>query len=45
VPVHDDMLDCMARIMDNDLGAIFPAVIIEDKYDYQPEIKGSVWAS
>ncbi len=46
VPMHDDMLDCMARILDEDLGAIFPAIIPEsDAYSYHDEPKGSAWAS
>lgn len=31
VPVHDDMLDCMARILDDDLGTVWPR--IEEKAD------------
>ncbi len=45
VPVHDDMLDCMARILDEDMGALFPAVILpEDSYS-STESRGSAWAS
>lgn len=35
VGLHDDMLDCLARIVDNDLGAIFPdsaSEVTGDKY-------------
>lgn len=45
VPVHDDMLDCMARILDDDLGAIFPDIVTEDAYASNDEPRGSAWAS
>ncbi len=46
VPVHDDMLDCMARILDEELGAMFPAITNEsDAYSSDDEYKGSAWAS
>jgi len=45
VPVHDDMLDCLARIMDDDFGATFPDVIIEnDVYSYDDN-RGGSWAN
>ena len=46
VPVHDDMLDCMARILDEDLGAIFPAITTEkDAYASYDDTRGSAWAN
>ncbi len=45
VPVHDDMLDCMARILDEEMGALFPDIIIEDAYNSDGESRGSAWAS
>lgn len=45
VPVHDDMLDVKARILDPELGAIFP--LLDDKPDrYSPKrFKGSAWSA
>lgn len=44
VPVHDDMLDCMARILDEDFGAVFPvSVSHEDAYAASEEHRGSAW--
>ena len=44
VPVHDDMLDCMARILDEDFGAAFPQTVAPpDAYEYQVA-RGSSWA-
>lgn len=38
VPVHDDMLDALARILDDKLGAIFPRQYDDEKTDrYQPK--------
>jgi predicted phage terminase large subunit-like protein len=38
VGVHDDILDCMARILDEDLGAVFPMPIqIEDFVEEEQE--------
>lgn len=46
VPVHDDMLDCMARIMDKDFGATFPASTVEpDAYAINNEPRTSSWAN
>jgi phage terminase large subunit-like protein len=46
VPVHDDMLDCMARILDPDLNIVWP---LGDNYDddrrYETRKRsGSVWS-
>lgn len=46
VPVHDDMLDCMARILDESLGALFPKLIPkDDPYGSEDNFRGSAWAS
>lgn len=46
VPVHDDMLDCLARILDDDLGAFFPAIVSDtDAYASDNDYRGSAWAS
>lgn len=46
VPVHDDMLDCMARILDDSLGALFPKTISkEDAYASDDDYRGSAWSS
>ncbi|MGA1554327.1 MAG: hypothetical protein ACO35I_09960, partial [Burkholderiaceae bacterium] len=45
VPVHDDMLDCMARIVDPELGAIFPDLVMGSDYDDDDSYRGSAWAS
>lgn len=46
VPSHDDMLDCMARILEEDLGVIFPINYDSERYrrSKQPR-RGSSWAS
>lgn len=44
VPVHDDMLDCMARILDEDFGAVFPVSVSgEDAYAASDNHRGSAW--
>ncbi len=47
VSVHDDMLDCIARIVDEDLGAIWPRIFVEDtdKYRRNTKPKGSAWSA
>lgn len=48
VPVHDDMLDAKARILDEELGAIFPKEETKpDRYamKYQPKKRGSAWSN
>ena len=46
VSVHDDMLDCMARILEEDVGAIFPIEYSKERYDrYRPSSRGSAWAA
>ena len=46
VSSHDDMLDCLARILDTDLGATFPDTVnsdyraMRDRYVTQYEIAG-----
>lgn len=40
VPVHDDMLDCQARIFDSDMGILFPRTEHDAKY-LQPKRKRS----
>lgn len=46
VCVHDDMLDCLARILDQDLGAAFPKLQEEPKEEprfYDPGTQGLSW--
>ncbi len=47
VPVHDDMLDCQARILDPDLNAIWPRIDHDDKPDRYSQRKrsGSSWSA
>lgn len=50
VPVHDDMLDCLARIVDVELGAIFPRLYEEDDrkkdaYSGYSSQRGSAWSA
>lgn len=47
VPVHDDLLDCQARIVDPELNAIFPKVENDgDRYArYDRQRSYSAWAS
>jgi phage terminase large subunit-like protein len=48
VPVHDDMLDCLARILDPDLAAMWPRLEEDDKRDrYSPRRvkRHSAWAA
>jgi phage terminase large subunit-like protein len=47
VGVHDDMFDCKARILDEDLGAIFPRIYAEetDRYYRKPKRQGSAWSA
>ena len=50
VPVHDDMLDCQARILDEDLGAIWPMLYEDTKEDRYSSNKayrasGSAWSA
>ncbi len=48
VPVHDDLLDVLARIVDPDLGAIFPRIYEEEKpqrYQSKNRNGGSSWAA
>lgn len=48
VPVHDDMLDCMARIVDPELSAIFPMLYEETKQDAYASNsvrRGSAWSA
>lgn len=46
VPVHDDMLDCQARILDEDLGAIWPILYEEaDRYASKKSYYGSAWSA
>lgn len=47
VPVHDDMLDAIARIVDPELSAIFPRLYDENKDPYasnEPR-RGSAWSA
>lgn len=46
VVVHDDMLDCRARILDPSLGAKFPKIQVEEKEEpryYDPGTQGLSW--
>jgi predicted phage terminase large subunit-like protein len=49
VAVHDDMLDCMARILDPDLHALWPRTIYDDepndRYRRGRKRSGSAWAA
>lgn len=48
VPVHDDMLDCMARIVDEGLSANFPRLFNDgkkDAYNDYPEETSSAWGA
>lgn len=48
VPVHDDMLDCLARILDEKLGALWPklrASEIGDRYSKKKHSGTSCWAA
>lgn len=43
VPLHDDMLDAMARILDEDLGAVWPQIdSLPEKYKSKKKY-GSAW--
>lgn len=47
VPVHDDMLDCLARILDDKLGALWPKLQSEngsDRYGKKSHSGSSCWA-
>lgn len=48
VPVHDDMFDAMARILDEPLGVVWPRIPEEEKSDRYKAKKGrrrSAWAA
>jgi phage terminase large subunit-like protein len=47
VPVHDDMFDCIARIMDETLGAIWPRIYDDERERYTADRKrsGSAWSA
>lgn len=46
VPVHDDMLDAMARIVDPELGAVFPMIEEEKPERYKkPYRSGTGWSA
>ncbi len=46
VPVHDDMLDVKARILDPDLNATFPRITEErDRYTPYKTQRGSAWSA
>lgn len=48
VPVHDDMLDCLARILDDKLGAIWPKLQDQgsaDRYNRKRHSGASCWAA
>lgn len=48
VPVHDDMLDAMARIVDPELSAVFPMLYEESKEDAYASgngRRGSAWSA
>lgn len=46
VPVHDDMLDCISRILDPDLNIIWPMEYEdeEQRYESRSRKRGSVWS-
>ena len=45
VPLHDDLLDALSRIVDEDLGAVFPQDTELDDYHYSPPSRGSAWTA
>lgn len=45
VGIHDDMLDAMARILEEDLGCVFPQIIEKDAYDAYHSEQGSAWTA
>ena len=51
VSVHDDMLDCLARIIDIELGTVFPLIDEEEKRKkdaysgYESSYRGSAWSA
>jgi predicted phage terminase large subunit-like protein len=49
VSVHDDMLDCLARILDPDLNVIWPRIYEDerarDRYSAKKGRRGSAWAA
>ncbi len=47
VSVHDDMLDCLSRIRDEDLNAMWPRIYDDtnDRYSIQRRRRGSSWAA
>jgi phage terminase large subunit-like protein len=48
VPVHDDMFDCKARILDPEFGAIFPRLFDDernDRYSRKRKQGHSAWAA
>jgi phage terminase large subunit-like protein len=40
---HDDMLDCMARILDPELGAVFPALYTPEEFQHKPPLAEMDW--
>ena len=45
VALHDDMLDCMARILEEDLGVIYPINYDDERYRRPKARRGSAWAA
>jgi predicted phage terminase large subunit-like protein len=45
VPVHDDMLDAISRVIDEDLSAVFPRVEEERERYTKPYKRGSPWSA
>jgi predicted phage terminase large subunit-like protein len=45
VPLHDDLLDALARITEEDLGCIFPEIVVKKKDAWAVKVnnRGSVW--
>jgi phage terminase large subunit-like protein len=45
VAAHDDGLDCLARILDSDMTAIFPMLEVEPERYRRRNTGGSAWAA
>lgn len=45
VAAHDDGLDCLARILDPDMNAIFPLIEVEPERYRRRNTSGSAWAA
>lgn len=45
VPVHDDMLDCLSRILDENLLVTWPRIYEDDRYKRPQRRQGSAWSA